>query len=150
MLNRPIRCRRVRRTDADAVFALLAASGGPIPPRDRSSRHRFRLLVADLGGDCYVAVADETVVGLVHVTYARHLIDRQRATIEVLLAAAPRREDTAAALAALVRERAGRRGCRVIDWREPVRDDAMQAFTALLGARPADPRPRVEMPDPAE
>src|SRR5512143_3371571 len=85
MDGRPIRCRRARRTDAEAVFALLDHGAAPARPRDRAGRHRFRQLVADLGADCYVALIDETVVGLVHVTYARHLLDGQRATVELLL-----------------------------------------------------------------
>src|SRR5512139_1710981 len=69
MDGRPIRCRRARRTDAEAAFALID-QGAAAPPLDRAGRHRFRQLVADLGADCYVALIDETVVGLVHVTYA--------------------------------------------------------------------------------
>lgn len=150
MPSRPIRCRRLRRTDAAAVLALLAAAGEPTPDDHRRRRHRLRRLVADLGGDCYVALIDETVVGVVHVTYARHLLDRPRATVEMLLADATHGGEAAAALAELVRARAARRGCRIIDWREPTRGDAMQAFAARLGARPLDPRLRVEIPEAGE
>ena len=150
MLKRSVRCRRVRRTDADAVFALLEAAGDTIPSPDRARLHRFRQLVADLGSDCYVAVADEQVVGMVHVTYARHLLGRQLATVELLLAADPRGGDAATALADLVGARARQRGCRFIDWREPARNEAMRAFAAHLGARPVAERLRVEIPEPAE
>lgn len=150
MLSRPIRCRRLRRSDADAVFALLEGAGQSASIPDRARQHRFRQLVADLGGDCYVALSDETVVGLVHVTYARHLLDRQRATVELLLAADPHRGDAAAALADLVGTRARQRGCRVIDWRDPARDEAMRAFASHLGAQVVGQRPRVEMPGPDE
>ncbi len=151
MESRPIRCRRARRPDADAVFALLAGNGGPGSERDRAGRHRFRQLVADLGADCYVAVADDMIVGLVHVTYARHLLDGQRATVELLLVAPDQRAgDAGAALAGLVVERARRRGCRFIDWREPAHDLSAQAFAARLGARAVGDHLRVEIPGPAE
>jgi hypothetical protein len=151
MQNRPIHCRRLRRTDADAVLALLAGALGTAPRGDRATLHRFRRLVADLGTDCYVAVADEALVGLVHVTYARHLLDRQRATVELLLLAPdPLGGDAAVALARLVGERVRQRGCRVVDWREPAHDDATRTFATHLGARPAAERLRVEIPAPAE
>jgi hypothetical protein len=90
-------------------------------------------------------------VGLVHVTYARQLLDRQRATVELLRVTADARiGDVGAALARLVAERARRRGCRFIDWREPARDAATQAFAAHLGARPVGEHLRVEIPGAGE
>jgi len=151
MEGRPILCRRARRTDVDAVFSLFDGDGGMDRQLDRAGLHRFRRLVADLGADCYVAVVDETVVGLVHVTYARHLLDRQRATVELLRVTADARlGDVGAALARLVAERARRRGCRFIDWREPARDAATQAFATHLGARPVGEHLQVEIPGPGE
>lgn len=147
MIPRPIRCRRARRTDAAAVLALLGAGAGTAWQLDRAGRHRFRQLVGDLGADCYVALIDETVVGLVHVTYARHLLDGQRATVELLLAApAGHGREVGLALARLVDERARRRHCRTVDWREPVRDEAGRAFAEGLGARAVGDHWRVEIP----
>lgn len=144
MEARPIRCRRARRTDADAIFALLATAAPP--PRDRAVRHHFRKLVADLGADCYVAQCDGTVIGVVHVTYARHLIDGQRAMIELVRAAPERPGDVGRALAALVRERAARRHCTLIDWRDAPQGEAAEAFARALGARRAGDQLRVEIP----
>jgi hypothetical protein len=144
MEPRPIRCRRARRTDADAIFALLAPAASADP--DRRTRHRFRKLVADLGADCYVALRDQAVVGVVHVTYARHLLDGQRATVELLRAAGDQQDDVVRALAGLVGERARRRHCQQIDWRDAPAGTAAQAFAQALGARPAGERLRVEIP----
>lgn len=151
MHPRPICCRRLRRLDAEAAFALLEASGLAVPADDRARRHRFRLLAADLGSDCYVALADETVVGLVHVTYSRHLLDGQRATLELLLVAPGRPVDVVVdALATLVAERARRRGCRSIDWRDPLRGAVADAFAVRLGAVSAGDHLRVEIPASAK
>ena len=150
MEGRPIRCRRARRTDAEVVLALLDGRS-PAWQLDRAGRHRFRQLVADLGADCYVALIDEIVVGLVHVTYARHLLHGQRATLELLLVApGGPADEIARALARLVAERVRRRNCRFIDWREPAADAAAQAFADQLGARSAADHLRVEIPGPAE
>ncbi|MBX3023853.1 hypothetical protein KF840_02985 [bacterium] len=145
MEARPIRCRRARRTDAGAIFALLTAAAPA--PADRATRHHFRKLVADLGADCYVALRDGTVVGVVHVTYARHLLDGQRATVELVRAS---EDDVARALAALVRERAARRHCLLIDWRDAPEDGAAEAFASALGARRIGATVRVEIPAPRE
>lgn len=151
MHPRPIRCRRLRRTDADAVFALLEAAGLCPPQPDRATLHRFRLLAADLGADCYLALADETLAGLVHVTYARHLLDGQRATVELLLVdPAHSGADVLRALAQLVAERARRRGCRGIDWRTPPGGDVATAFAAQLDGAATTTLERVEIPGSAE
>jgi hypothetical protein len=149
MEPRPIRCRRARRTDAEAVLALLDGGAGPGWELNRAGRHRFRQLVADLGADCYVAVRDETVVGLVHVTYARHLLDGQRATVELLLAA-PGEGAVPEALAHLLGERARRRRCRAIDWRGPADDATARAVAERLGARAVGEHLRVEIPAAAD
>jgi GNAT superfamily N-acetyltransferase len=118
---------------------------------DRAHLHRFRQLIADLGADCYVALLDETVVGLVHVTYARHLLDRQRATVELLLLAPNGHgREVGGTLARLVVERARRRNCRFIDWREPVGDETARACADQVGAQPVGDRLRVEIPRTAE
>jgi len=108
----PFRLRRGRRTDFIAVMELLALSGTPIPPADRATLRRFRHLTADLGTDLYLAVCGERVVGIVHVTYARQLTTGTLARIEILVVAPDRRfQGIGAALVALARQRAQRRGC---------------------------------------
>jgi len=86
MLPRPIRVRRARRDDLVPVLEILGAMGAPVPPPDRATLRRFRRLVADLGADLYVATADECVIGLVHMTYARQVATSARARIELLAA----------------------------------------------------------------
>lgn len=151
MNGRPIRCRRARRTDAEAVLALLDGRSSATWQLDRAGRHRFRQLVADLGADCYVAVIDEEVVGLVHVTYARHLFDGQRATVELVLVNADGPgPEIIAALASLVEDRARRRNVRAIDWRDPIGDANAQALADQLGAHSTGEHLWVEIPGPAE
>jgi len=84
-----VQIRRGRRTDFTAVMELLAHGGLPLPPADRATLRRFRLLVADLGTDFYVATVDGTLVGLVHVTYARQLTQGPAAALDRLVVAAP-------------------------------------------------------------
>ena len=84
MLPRPIRHRRARRTDFDAIAAILAASGLPAPAPERAGLRRFRRLVADLGTDLYVAETDARVLGIVHVTYVRPVSGAPRARLELL------------------------------------------------------------------
>lgn len=137
MEARPIRCRRARRGDTESILALVG-----IADDDRRTRHRFRKLVADLGADCYVALRDDAVVGIVHVTYARHLLDGQCATVELLRVADAQPADVGEALATLVRERARRRACARIDWRDP----PANAPAAALGVEPGDAHVAVEIP----
>ncbi|HUI24629.1 MAG TPA: hypothetical protein VL403_00995, partial [Candidatus Kryptonia bacterium] len=85
MVARPIRIRRGRRTDFGAVMGLLAGNAAAVPPPDRASLRRFRQLVADLGGDFYLATMDERVVGVAHVTYARQLASAPLATLATLV-----------------------------------------------------------------
>jgi N-acetylglutamate synthase-like GNAT family acetyltransferase len=111
----PIRHRRARRTDADAVRTLLSDAGIERPPDDRAGLRRFRHLVADLGGDLYLAERDARLVGLVHVTYSRHLLEGQRATLALLVVTPiARRRGVGAGLVALATARARRRGCPVL------------------------------------
>jgi N-acetylglutamate synthase-like GNAT family acetyltransferase len=133
MQPRPHRIRRARRTDFVRIMELLATSRIPVPPADRSTLRRFRRIVADLGADLYVAVIDERVVGVVHVTYARQLITGAHARIEVLVVAPDvRRRGIAAALAALIAARARRRGCSELTCASlSVAPEAAAFFTAM-------------------
>ncbi|MFN8640315.1 MAG: hypothetical protein U0802_01110 [Candidatus Binatia bacterium] len=72
-----------------------------------------------------------------------------RATVEALVVAGAHR-DAAVALAGLVRDRARRRGCRCLDWRESATTDAMRAFAAHLDAQLVEQRFRVEIPGAGE
>jgi len=115
MLARPIRYRRARRSDFDAIRALLVAAGLAALTAERAGRHRFRALVADLGGDLYVAESDLQVLGVVHVVYHRRLTGGPEARL-ALLAVAPqaRRRGIGRGLAALAVARARRRGCSAL------------------------------------
>jgi GNAT superfamily N-acetyltransferase len=117
MLPRPHRLRRARRSDFDAIWTLLIQRGSAAPGEpDRATLRRFRRVIADLGADLYVAVADDRPLGLVHVTYARRLAGPPEARLELLVAGPPGAsgDDTARALMALATDRARRRGCMVM------------------------------------
>ncbi len=107
-----LRFRRARRTDFTAVMSLLAGCGIAVPPPDRATLRRFRNLVADLGGDFYVASFDETLAGLVHVTYARQLTTGPAARVDQLVVAERyRRRGIGSGLLAFAQTRARKRGC---------------------------------------
>lgn len=104
--------RRARRTDFTAVMGVLAAGAVAMPAADRATLRRFRQLVADLGGDFYLALVDDVVVGLVHVTYARQLAAPPSALLDQLVVLpAYRRRGVGSALLAFVERRARQRGC---------------------------------------
>ena len=104
--------RRGRRTDFTAVMGLLAAGGVAVPAPDRATLRRFRQIVADLGGDFYLASVDDVVVGLVHVTYARQLAALPSALLDQLVVVPTyRRRGIGSALLAFVERRARQRGC---------------------------------------
>ncbi len=110
-----LRIRRARRSDFVAVMDLLGASGAAVPPPERATLRRFRNIVADLGADFYLASIDETLVGLVHVTYARQLAASPRARLDQLVVADSfRRRGVASALLGFAQERARRRGCTTL------------------------------------
>ena len=139
MVARPIRIRRGRRTDFTAVLQLLAGSGAAIPPPDRTALRRFRQLVADLGGDLYLATIDERIVGMAHVTYARQLAEAPRATLSTLVVeASQRRRGIGTQLLRFAAARARQRACArlhctvVNDGTGPAAD-----FLHHAGARPA-------------
>jgi GNAT superfamily N-acetyltransferase len=132
-----IRIRRGRRTDFTAVMHVLAGADTPLPPPDRATLRRFRNLVADLGGDFYVAAVDETLAGLVHVTYARQLRFLAAARLEQLLVAAPfRGRGVGSALLAFAQQRARRRGCATLACLPPPADVPVRAFLAKRGLIP--------------
>jgi ribosomal protein S18 acetylase RimI-like enzyme len=112
MLPGPTRHRRARRTDFDAIGAILAEGGLPAPTSGPAARRHFRRLVADLGADLYVAENAARVVGVVHVTYTRPVTGAPQARLELLaVAAAARGQGVGRGLAALAAARARRRGC---------------------------------------
>jgi len=133
-----VHIRRGRRTDFTAVMALLASSGVAVPAPERATLHRFRQLVADLGGDFYLASVDGAVVGLVHVTYARQLATPPSASLDQLVVApAFRRCGIGSKLLAFVQRRAQQRGCvalaSVVAHAAPV---GARAFLAGVGLTP--------------
>jgi len=129
-----VHIRRGRRTDFTAVMRLLAASGVTVPVPDRATLRRFRQLVADLGGDFYLALVDDAVVGLVHVAYARQLAAPPSARLDQLVVApTARRRGIASALLAFVEERAQRRGCSAFTCIVPDADAVARAFLGRAG-----------------
>jgi GNAT superfamily N-acetyltransferase len=115
MTDLSIRVRRGRRTDFIDVMRLLA-NGTPTPPvPDRATLRRFRHIVADLGGDFYLALVDGRLAGCVHVTYARQLAAAPRASLGVLVVSpAYRRHGIGSKLLAFAQQRAEKRGCAVL------------------------------------
>jgi GNAT superfamily N-acetyltransferase len=151
MLPRPIRHRRARRTDFAATRALLSVTGILVPAADRTELRRFRHLVADLGSDLYVAVRDERVVGIVHVTYTRHLLHGWDAELSVLVVAPEeRRGGIGRSLAALAVSRARRRGCRRLLCRPEVGAADAPAFLGALGWRTSGARFEIDLPGPSQ
>lgn len=142
--------RRARRTDFTAVMSLLAAAGRPLPPADRRTLRRFRGIVADLGGDFYLALNDEEPIGLVHITYSRILASPPRARIEELLVAASfHRRGIGSRLIQFAVERAKRHGCTrleatVLAGASAARGLLMAAAMTLDGERLAVDLPAVE------
>jgi len=131
-----VQIRRARRTDFVAVMQLLAAGAAAVPPPDRATLRRFRYLVADLGGDFYLASVDGTLAGLVHVTYARQLAAPPAARLEQLVVAPPfRRCGVGVALIALAAQRARARGCAALRCVLPVGSPAA-GFLERAGWRP--------------
>jgi mycolipenoyl-CoA---2-(long-chain-fatty acyl)-trehalose mycolipenoyltransferase / long-chain-acyl-CoA---trehalose acyltransferase len=112
MSSARVQIRRSRRTDFTGVMNALAAGQVAVPPPDRAARHRFRNIVADLGADFYLALVDDTVAGLLYVTYARQLARPPQARLDHLVVAEPfRRRGIGSALLAFAQQRARKRGC---------------------------------------
>src|SRR5712671_3528666 len=125
---------RARRTDFTAVMQLLATGDVAVPPPDRATLRRFRYLVADLGGDFYLAWVNGTLAGLVHVTYARQLALPPRALLNQLVVAPPfRRRGVGRALLALAQRRAEQRGCGALSCWRPAGDPDAQRFLEQVG-----------------
>lgn len=140
------RIRRARRTDFTDVMRLLASVGVPLPPPERATLHRFRNLVADLGNDPYLAVVDGRMVGLVHVTYARQVVQRPCARLETLVVAKEfRRRGIGGDLLALAVRRARQRGCGTLSCPDVPGDAAVAALFARAGLRPAGPRAELDL-----
>ena len=132
----PVQHRRVRRTDFDAVCALLADSGLPSPSTERRDRHRFRRLMSDLGADLYLAERGPSAIGIVHITYVRRLAAPVAARIELLLVSPPARlQGIGRGLVAFAIERARRRGCAVLRCRVGPGAEAARIFFGRTGWR---------------
>lgn len=109
------RIRRARRTDFIAVMNLLASCNIAVPPPDRATLRRFRNLVADLGADFYLVSVDDTLAGLVHVTYARQLTTGPAARVDRLAVGEGfRHRGIGSSLLAFARARARKRGCATL------------------------------------
>jgi GNAT superfamily N-acetyltransferase len=136
MQTRPIRHRRARRVDFDAIRALIEACGLPVPSTERAALRHFRRVVADLGGDLYVADVDAHVLGVVHVTYSRHLAGPPHGSLE-LVAVAPdaRGQGIGRGLVAFVAGRARRRGCVALRCGAPPASDGVHTFLLRTGWR---------------
>lgn len=104
-----IRIRRARRTDLNALSAMLGWSD--VSP---SIKRLFRHVVADLAYDLYVAEDDASIAGFVGVSYVRSLsLHGQRATLEELFVVPSRRgARVGARLLAFVTDRVKARGAR--------------------------------------
>jgi GNAT superfamily N-acetyltransferase len=151
MVPRPIRHRRARRTDFDAIGALLTAAGLTAPPPERAALRNFRRLVADLGSDLYVAERDAQVLGLVHVVYARRLFRPARARLELLLVSpAARGHGVGRSLAALAVGRAQRRGCAALRCGAASGADHAPAFLQHLGWQRVGDEFEFDLADPAQ
>ena len=134
MVDSRVQIRRGRRTDFTAVMELLARSGIPVPPVDRTTLRRFRLIVADLGADFYVATIDGTIVALVHVTYARQLTHGPAAALNRLVVAeAFRGRAIGTSLLDFVQRRARNRGCATFSCVLPATELAHRGFLQNRG-----------------
>lgn len=117
-------------------MGLVAACGLPVPPPDRATLRRFRALVADLGGDFYIAEVDGTITGLVHILYGRRLTHLPHARIDLLLVApSADRRGLTAALLKFAHRRAGKRNCALLTYDLEVADDDAQALLSESGFR---------------
>jgi GNAT superfamily N-acetyltransferase len=134
-----VHIRRGRRTDFTAVMSLLAAGGMAVPAPERATLRRFRQVVADLGGDFYLAAVDDVVVGLVHVTYARQLAAPPGASLDQLVVAPPyRRCGIGSALLAFAERRARQRGCDTFALVVPhTTNTAVRSFLERSGLAPS-------------
>jgi N-acetylglutamate synthase-like GNAT family acetyltransferase len=150
MFPQPIRYRRARRTDFAAISAILAASDLPALTPERAGLRRFRRLVADLGADLYVAEIATSVVGVVHVTYSRHVIGSPRARLELLVVAPEtRRRGVGRGLAELATRRARRRGCAALRGTVAANTQAAD-FLARVGWRPVGQELEFDLADLAQ
>jgi len=151
MPPRPIRLRRARRTDFDAIGVLLAGRVSTEWSAGRPALRRFRRVVADLGSDLYVAARDAQVVGVVHVTYARQLGGMPHARLEVLAVDPDARgHGLGRSLIALAVERARRRGCAALRCAAAADSDSARAFLAHAGWQASGAEFAFDLANPAQ
>jgi GNAT superfamily N-acetyltransferase len=135
MSFRPIRHRRARRSDFDAIRAIMVSAGLPVPAPERAALRQFRRVVADLGADVYVADVDACVLGVMHITYTRPLSGPPRAHLELLAVASDARgRGVGRSLATFAAARARRRGCVALQCGAPPTDGG-RTFFARTGWR---------------
>ena len=147
----PIRYRRARRTDFAAIDAVVRSGRTPAAAPDRSALRRFRRLVADLGADLYVAETDACLLGVVHVSYVRHLTLGQRAQLELLAVAADARgRGVGRGLVALAAQRARRRGCATLLCSAVTAADGAGAFLTHTGWRTVGDQLEFDLADAAQ
>lgn len=140
-----VRIRRARRGDFAAVREVLEASGAVSPSEERADLRRFRRIVADLGGDFYVALTPDQVIGFVHVSYVRQIATQGRARIEALVVAPEWRErGVVSSLIDHATARARRRGCAEIVWTGPA-DPEIPALLGTRGWQPSGETLRVDL-----
>jgi GNAT superfamily N-acetyltransferase len=129
--------RRCRRTDFVEVMRLLSNDASPAPIPDRRTLRRFRGIVNDLGGDLYVALVDDRLVGLVHVTYTRQLTLTPRAQLDRLIVDPEHRSHgVGSALFELALRRAIGRGCGTLQCSAPPAEGPAARFLTRVGMRP--------------
>lgn len=137
MPDTPLHIRRCRRTDFIDVMRLLGSDDAPAAVPEKRTLRRFRGIVNDLGVDLYLALVDDELAGLVHVTYARQLADGPRADIgRLVVGPSFRRKGVGTALIELARQRAIRRGCVMLSCSVPKGNNDAGAFLEKAGLSP--------------
>lgn len=145
MPDAPLCIRRCRRTDFIEVMRLLAVDE-PAAVAERRTLRRFRNLVNDLGVDLYVALLDDAIAGIVHVSYVRQLAATPRAQVERLIVTIPSRgHGVGSALFEFARRRAIRRGCGTLVCSIPA-DTGAAIFLEKVGLRREGQRFVTEFP----
>lgn len=83
-----------------------------------------------------MAVADDRVVGFIHLTYARQFAGAPRARVECLVAHGVQAQAAGKLLLELAVRRARNRGCSAVLWVQPEGDSAARGLVEAGGWRP--------------